>query len=198
MVQRPRPDLRGGCAAMRIPTVTVSRPGGERNFQSFRSLGPANGAVDDSDSWPCSHQPTRCMSLAIELLHQFAAAAVIEPTEHLVWRVVATHDVAGELERDVLADVAAGSSHVAVEDALLGRAKGLVLGDDLARIVDLYAEPPTGHDAHVVDELADDLAGHRLRGEVRLDTQFALRRRRRRERCADVSATRDMSGLCTR
>ena len=22
MVQRPRPDLRGGCAAMRIPTVT--------------------------------------------------------------------------------------------------------------------------------------------------------------------------------
>ena len=23
MVQRPRPDLRGGCAAMRIPTVTV-------------------------------------------------------------------------------------------------------------------------------------------------------------------------------
>ena len=23
MVQRPRPDLRGGCAAMRIPTVTI-------------------------------------------------------------------------------------------------------------------------------------------------------------------------------
>ena len=25
MVQRPRPDLRGGCAAMRIPTVTGGR-----------------------------------------------------------------------------------------------------------------------------------------------------------------------------
>ena len=27
MVQRPRPDLRGGCAAMRIPTVTAGGAG---------------------------------------------------------------------------------------------------------------------------------------------------------------------------
>ena len=41
MVQRPRPDLRGGCAAMRIPTVTGvkrrDRPSSERRIGRSRS-----------------------------------------------------------------------------------------------------------------------------------------------------------------
>ena len=37
MVQRPRPDLRGGCAAMRIPTATAGgggcAPGNRRSYR---------------------------------------------------------------------------------------------------------------------------------------------------------------------
>ena len=36
MVQRPRPDLRGGCAAMRIPTVTAGGGGALGNQRSYR------------------------------------------------------------------------------------------------------------------------------------------------------------------
>ena len=40
MVQRPRPDLRGGCAAMRIPTVTITA--GRKSFwKRARSGSPA-------------------------------------------------------------------------------------------------------------------------------------------------------------
>ena len=45
MVQRPCPDLRGGCAAMRIPTVTGSRGwatarGHPANSSSLDNTGP--------------------------------------------------------------------------------------------------------------------------------------------------------------
>ena len=40
MVQRPRPDLRGGCAAMRIPTATA---GVRRNPYSYRNWEPRVG-----------------------------------------------------------------------------------------------------------------------------------------------------------
>jgi len=39
MVQRPRPDLRGGCAAMRIPTVT----GVKQRVHVLGDLGSARG-----------------------------------------------------------------------------------------------------------------------------------------------------------
>ena len=41
MVQRPRPDLRGGCAAMRIPTVTITA--GRKSFWKRARSGENGG-----------------------------------------------------------------------------------------------------------------------------------------------------------
>ena len=68
MVQRPRPDLRGGCAAMRIPTVTVppSRLGGRdrltRSGVRGRPETPTGGMTDAEHeprdpAGPCRARP---------------------------------------------------------------------------------------------------------------------------------------------
>ena len=46
MVQRPRPDLRGGYAAIRIPTATAARAGQPASLPRHKAFGCAQGNLD--------------------------------------------------------------------------------------------------------------------------------------------------------
>ena len=71
MVQRPRPDLRGGCAVMRIPTATGGRGSATtpptRPISAFRDkVGAAQRSSPLKETPeqipPCVFHPTRSMN----------------------------------------------------------------------------------------------------------------------------------------
>ena len=64
-------------------------------------------------------------------LDHLSSSAVVEPRKELIRRVIAAHDVPGELEARVLANVAGGAGHVAIKYSLRNGAERLILRHDL-------------------------------------------------------------------
>ena len=109
--------------------------------------------------------------LVVKRVGRLFAAAIVEPGVLLPGRVIATHDVADELEGRVLAGLVGATGHVAVEDAAGRRVEGLDRLDHRGGEEHLDIEATAGHGLHVVDELLGQLSRSLFGGVVGLDTQ---------------------------
>ena len=109
--------------------------------------------------------------LVVKVLSLLLAAAVIEPRQLLVGRVIAAHDVAHELERGVLAGLVGTAGHVAVQNAVCGGIKGLHGCDDRRGVEHFDVDGTAGHRFDVFDKLGGEFARGLFGVVMRLDAQ---------------------------